>query len=159
MFEEFKKFISRGNVMDLAIGIIIGGAFQKIVTSLVSDIVSPGIAILTGRFTFSEYTLTLGNATIKYGNFFNTILDFLITAFTIFLIVRYLNKFNEGLKNIPTFEIDKKSKKIIKKKSQKNEETIPEPSTKTCPFCYTEINFKASRCPNCTSLLEELQQN
>lgn len=155
MFEEFKKFISRGNVMDLAIGIIIGGAFQKIVTSLVGDIVSPGISILTGRFNFAEYNFTFGNATIKYGNFFNTILDFLITAITIFLIVKYLNKFNEGLKNIPAFEIDTSSKRIIRKKSKATEELIPEPTTKICPFCFSEINIKATRCPNCTSVLDE----
>ena len=157
MLEEFKKFIARGNVMDLAIGIIVGGAFQKIVSSLVNDIISPTISMLTGKVDFSDLCFTVGSATIKYGNFLNSILDFLITAFTIFLIVKYINKMNETLQNIPNLTIDKKSKKIVKKK--KAEIPTPEPTTKTCPFCCSEINIKAKRCPNCTAILEELEEN
>lgn len=155
MLEEFKKFIARGNVMDLAIGIIVGGAFQKIVSSLVNDIISPTISMLTGKVDFSDLCFTVGSATIKYGNFLNSILDFLITAFTIFLIIKYINKMNETLHSIPNLTIDKKSKKIVKKK--KAEVPIPEPTTKICPFCYSEINIKAKRCPNCTTILEELE--
>lgn len=157
MLEEFKKFIARGNVMDLAIGIIVGGAFQKIVSSLVNDIISPTISMLTGKVDFSDLCFTVGSATIKYGNFLNSILDFLITAFTIFLIIKYINKMNETLHSIPNLTIDKKSKKIVKKK--KAEAPIPEPTTKICPFCYSEINIKAKRCPNCTTILEELEEN
>lgn len=155
MFDEFKKFIARGNIMDLAIGIIIGGAFQKIVNSLVNDIISPGISMLTGKLDFSNLAFSIGNISINYGNFFNAILNFLITAITIFLIVKYINKVNSTLQHIPTFEIDKKSKRIVRKKSKEESPIISEPTTKVCPFCYSEISIKATRCPNCTSILEE----
>jgi len=155
MFNEFKKFIARGNVMDLAIGIIIGGAFQKIVTSLVNDIITPSVSILTGKIDFSHLYFTIGSATINFGNFITAIIDFLITAITIFIMVRYLNRMNEKLQDISNYTIDKNSKKLVKK--EKNE-PVEEPTTKTCPFCYSEINLNATRCPSCTSILEEKEE-
>ena len=137
MLKEFKEFATRGNIFDMAIGIIIGGAFQKIVTSLVNDIVMPTISIITGKVDFSTLEFTIGDISIKYGNFITSIIDFLIIAFSIFIAIRSANK----------------KSKLFKKK-EKEEEPAPEPTTKTCPFCYTEINFKATRCPNCTSDLK-----
>ena len=95
MLKEFKTFIMRGNVMDMAVGIIIGGAFGKIVTSLVNDIIMPLISILIGKVDFSDMVLTVGNASIKYGSFITTIVDFLIIAFSIFIAIKYFNKLNK----------------------------------------------------------------
>jgi len=166
MLKEFKEFATRGNIFDMAIGIIIGGAFQKIVTSLVNDIVMPTISIITGKVDFSTLEFTIGDISIKYGNFITSIIDFLIIAFSIFIAIRSANKINKKLadtakgnfekiskKNKEKLEELSKKSKLLKKK-EKEEEPAPEPTTKTCPFCYTEINFKATRCPNCTSDLK-----
>ncbi|MBN1249182.1 MAG: large conductance mechanosensitive channel protein MscL [Anaerolineae bacterium] len=145
MWDEFKKFIARGNVIDLAIGVIIGGAFGQIVTSLVKDIIMPPIGLILGKVDFANLFIDLsgqgyetlaaaqeaGAPTINYGTFFNTIINFLIIALVIFLIVRQINK----LKKEP-------------------EEPKGEPTTKQCPYCFTEIPIKATRCPNCTTQLE-----
>lgn len=134
---EFKKFILRGNVMDMAVGVIVGGAFTAIVTSLNQDILTPILGIFGGT-DFSSLTVTLGsgeNAPILYyGNFITAVINFLITAFVIFCLVKGINSIN-----------DKFSKK-------------PEPAaptTKKCPFCKSEIAIDATRCPHCTSQLEE----
>lgn len=166
MLKEFKEFATRGNIFDMAIGIIIGGAFQKIVTSLVNDIVMPTISIITGKVDFSTLEFTIGDISIKYGNFITSIIDFLIIDFSIFIAIRSANKINKKLadtakgnfekiskKNKEKLEELSKKSKLFKKK-EKEEEPAPEPTTKTCPFCYTEINFKATRCPNCTSDLK-----
>ena len=154
MFKEFKEFASRGNVMDLAIGIIIGGAFQKIVTSLVNDMIMPAISIITGKVDFTDLTIVVGSNTIKYGNFLTSIIDFLIIAFSIFLIVKYINKLNRKLEEMPSYELDTKTKRFVKK--EKKQEVQEEPATtKTCQFCCSEININATRCPNCTSVLDE----
>ncbi len=134
--EEFKTFIRRGNVMELAIGIIIGGAFQKIVTSLVADIITPLLGLF-GSTSFEALTLKLGSAEIKYGAFITSIIDFLIMAFIIFLLVKVINKVSE----------------LGKKPKSKKEET-----TKKCPYCCSTIDKDASRCPNCTSQLDSLAQ-
>lgn len=153
MLKEFKEFATRGNIMDLAIGVVIGGAFQKIVTSLVEDIIMPIISILTGKVDFSNMVLKIGNASIKYGNFITTIVNFLIISFSIFLVVRYLNKLNriKELGDIAAIKLDKKGKFI----KTKEKEEIKEPETKVCPYCLTEIKYKATRCPHCTSELKE----
>lgn len=156
MLKEFKEFAMRGNVMDLAIGIIIGGAFQKIVNSLVNDIITPAISLVTGKVDFTNLKLTIGEISINYGTFITNIINFIIIAFTVFLLVRYINKLHKTLDEIPTFEIDKKNKKLVRKKKQIEEE---KPTTKTCPFCYSEININATRCPNCTSELEEIKKD
>ena len=132
-FKEFKEFVSKGNVMDMAIGIIVGAAFTAIVTSLVNDIISPVIGLLTGS-NFSELTATFGKVTFRYGSFVMAVINFFIIAFTMFL----------GLKGVM------KMQSAIKKKEEKAEE---EPATKECPFCKTEIAIEATRCPHCTSQL------
>ena len=158
MLKEFKEFIAKGNVFDLAIGIIIGAAFQKIVTSLVEDIITPLISMVTGNVNFSDLKITVGSAVISYGNFITAVIDFLIMAFVIFLMVKYINKINTKLQDAAS-ALDKKAKKLAKKgqivEDKSVEEVKPEPTTKVCPFCFTEINVKASRCPHCTSVLEE----
>ncbi len=165
MLKEFKEFIARGNVMDLAVGIIIGGAFQKIVTSLVNDIIMPAISMLTGKVDYSSLSVTVGNVSIKYGNFIGAILDFLIIAFSIFIMIRYINRINEKLAKTKEKELKKLEKKFNKKrkKGQITEESakeavVEEPTTKTCPYCLSEINYKATRCPHCTSELEKHEE-
>lgn len=165
MLKEFKEFAMRGNIMDLAIGVVIGGAFQKIVTSLVEDVIMPCISIITGKVDFSDMVLTIGNASIKYGNFITTIVNFLIISFSIFLVVKYINKLNKIKdkdlnKLVHTLDkLDKngKFKKLKKSKKESANESIQakEPETKICPYCLTEIKYKATRCPNCTSKLDD----
>jgi len=130
MLKEFKEFAMRGNVMDLAIAVIIGGAFGKIVTSLVNDVLSPLIGLVLGGINFSEQALVVRDAVIKWGAFVQSIIDFVIVAFVIFLLVRAINRL-------------------------KGPEPAPakEPTTKECPYCYSTIPVKATRCPNCTSQL------
>lgn len=147
MLKEFKEFALKGNIIDMAIGVIIGGAFQKIVSSLVNDIIMPALAIFTGKVDFSDLVFTVGNSSIKYGSFITTIIDFLIIAFSIFIAIRTINKLNDKAKE----NLDKVShkNKIFKKNTAKD--TVEEPITKICPFCFSEINIKATRCPHCTS--------
>ncbi len=134
-FEEFKTFISRGNVMDMAVGVIIGASFKAIVDSLVADIINPLLGLF-GGMNFSEYKLKLiGDATLNYGNFITSIINFLIMAFVIFCIVKLMNG-------------------MAAKFAKKKEEEVPSaPTTKVCPFCKTEIAVAATRCPHCTSEL------
>ena len=136
--KEFKEFIARGNVMDMAVGIIIGGAFTAIVTSLVNDIIMPLISVITGGFDFTQLVITLGQgdgaATLNYGAFITAIINFLIIAFVIFSIIKALNKLSR------------------KKKEE------PEPTTKECPYCKSEIPIEAVKCPHCTSELPEEEE-
>lgn len=133
--KEFKEFISRGNVIDLAVGVIIGGAFTGIVTSLNDDIISPLLGMIGGT-DFSHLTLTLGSAesapTLTYGNFITAVINFLITAFVVFCLVKAVNS---------------ASSKLIKKQEK-------EVTTKTCPYCKSEIALDAVKCPHCTTSLE-----
>lgn len=156
MLEEFKKFAMRGNIMDLAIGVVIGGAFQSIVNSLVSDIIMPTVSIFTGKIDFSNLKITIGDAAIKYGNFITAIVNFLIIAFSIFLMVKYINKMDKMRSDIEKGI----ASKIVKKKKNKNEEPeeIKEPEIKICPYCLTEIKYKAVRCPHCTSNVNEKEE-
>lgn len=162
MLKEFKEFATRGNIMDMAIGVIIGGAFQKIVTSLVNDIIMPTVAIFTGKVDFSDLIFTVGNASIKYGAFVTAIIDFLIIAFSIFIAIKTANSINKRMEKIAKGELDKfnkKTKRILKnkkeeQKSEKSIETEETPESKTCPYCFSEINYKATKCPHCTSELE-----
>jgi large conductance mechanosensitive channel len=128
MLKEFREFAMRGNVMDLAIAVIIGGAFGKIITSLVNDVLMPLIGLVLGGINFSEQSIVVGDAVVMWGAFLQSILDFLIIAFVIFMLVRALNRL-------------------------KKEEPAPAPTTKECPHCFTTIPIKATRCPNCTSQL------
>ena len=146
MLKEFKEFATKGNIFDMAIGVIIGGAFQKIVTSLVNDIIMPTVAIFTGKVTFDDLVLKVGNSSIKYGSFITTIVDFLIIAFSIFIAIRTFTKLNE------------KAKENVQKLTGKDanaEDEVPEPTTKICPYCYSEININSTRCAHCTSMLDE----
>lgn len=142
MLKEFKEFAMRGNVMDMAVGVIIGAAFGKIITSLVNDIIMPPIGKLMGGVDFANLFITLNGAayktlaeaqkagapTINYGLFINAILDFLIVAFTIFIVVKQINR----LKKAPPAD----------------------PTTRECPFCISQVPLNASKCPNCTSELK-----
>jgi len=148
MFKEFKEFAVKGNVVDMAVGIIIGAAFGTIVKSLVSDVIMPPIGLLLGNVDFSNLYVLLkagttagpyasladaqaaGAVTLNYGVFFNTIISFLIVAFSVFLIVKQINRL-------------------------KREEEAPPaaPTTKECPYCFSAIPIKATKCPACTSSL------
>ncbi len=143
MLKEFKEFAMRGNVLDMAVGIIVGAAFGRIITSLVSDVLMPPIGLLLGKVDFSGLFVSLsgksyatlaearaaGAATINYGVFLNTLIDFVIVAFVIFLLVRQINRWNKPA-------------------------PAPVPPTKECPYCVSAISVKATRCPNCTSDLQ-----
>ena len=156
MFKEFKEFAMKGNIMDLAIGVVIGGAFQSIVNSLVSDIIMPVVSLFTGKIDFTKLKITVENTSINYGNFITAIVNFLIVAFTIFMVVRYLSKMEKIRKDL---ELGVASKiKIGKKKKKEDvEEVVVEPESKICPYCLTEIKYKAVRCPHCTSKLEDIK--
>lgn len=156
MLKEFKEFAMKGNIMDMAIGVIIGGAFQKIVTSLVNDIIMPTIAIFTGKVDFSDLVITIGNSSIKYGAFITTIVDFLIIAFSIFIAIRSINKLNDKTKE--NMEKMVKKNKFLREKKKKEEEVKPKSTTKVCPYCFSEINIKATKCSHCTSDLENLEE-
>lgn len=136
--KEFKEFISRGNVMDMAVGIIIGGAFTSIVSSLVEDIINP-ILGLFGGMNFDQYHVKLlGQVTLNYGRFITAVINFLIMALVIFVIIKAMNKAAE---------------KLVKK--EEAEEAV---TTKKCPFCRSEIDREATRCPHCTSVLENASE-
>lgn len=139
ILSEFKKFVMRGNVLDMAVGVIVGGAFTSIVTSLNQDILTPLIGIFGGT-DFSYLTLKLGSGenapVLAYGNFITAVINFLITAFVIFLLVRTINRLNER----------------FAKKDEAKEEA---PTTKECPYCKSTIAIDATRCPHCTSELSE----
>jgi large conductance mechanosensitive channel len=130
MLKEFRDFAMRGNVLDLAVAVIIGGAFGKIVSSLVSDVLMPIVGLIMGGVNFSELAIQPAGteAIIKYGAFIQSIIDFIIVAFVIFLIVRAMNR-------------------------MKKPAPVAAPTTKECPHCFTTIAIKATRCPNCTSQL------
>ena len=138
-FDEFKKFIMRGNVLDMAVGVIIGGAFTAIVTSLNTDILTPLLGLLGGT-DFSYLTLTLGSGeeapVLAYGSFITAIINLLVTAFAIFCLVNLINTLSDRL-------------------SKKEEAAPAAPTTKECPYCKSQIAIAATRCPNCTSHLED----
>lgn len=146
--EEFKKFAMRGNVMDMAVGFIVGAAFTKIVNSLVNDILMPPLGLLLGRVDFTNLYFTLkqgvvagpyasleaaqraGAVTINYGMFVNNIISFIIVAFAIFILIKGINKLQE---------------------ETAGKKPAPSATTKTCPYCFTTIDIRATRCPNCTA--------
>jgi len=136
MIKEFKEFAVKGNVVDMAVGIVIGAAFGKIVSSFVSDVIMPPLGILLGHVDFSSLMVTLREksgdvpaVTIRYGLFINTIVDFTIVAFAVFLVIKQVNRL-------------------------KRTDAPPPPSTKDCPFCQEKIPVKATRCGHCTSELK-----
>ena len=141
---EFKKFALKGNMIDLAVGVIIGGAFNGLVTSLVNDIIMPVLSLFTGKMDFENWFVALDGetyatieaakeavaATLNYGNFISGIINFIIMAFVVFMLVKAINKL-------------------------KKDEPAAAPTTKKCPFCKTDIPLEATKCPHCTSALEE----
>lgn len=143
MLKEFKAFAMKGNMIDLAVGIIIGGAFGKIITSLVGDVIMPLVGLILGKVDFTNLFLVLGDGTFKtladaqaagaltlnYGIFINNIVDFLIIAFSIFLVVKKINSMKKPEPDAPI-------------------------TTKKCTFCQEEVHIDATRCPHCTSVLE-----
>jgi len=151
MFKEFKEFAVKGNVVDMAVGIIIGAAFGTIVKSLVADVIMPPIGLLLGNVDFANLFVVLkqgatagpypsladaqaaGAVTINYGTFINTIVSFFIVAFAVFILIRNINKMKKEEAAVPP----------------------PEPTEKQCPYCYSTISIKATRCPACTSTLQE----
>ncbi len=139
---EFKKFIMRGNVMDMAVGVIVGGAFTSIVTSLNQDILSPILGLFGGT-DFSGLYVVMGEEeaapVLHYGNFITAVINFLITAFVIFLLLKAINA-------------------VSSKIGREKKEAPEAPTTKKCPFCKSEIAIDATRCPHCTSQLEESAQ-
>jgi large conductance mechanosensitive channel len=140
MFKEFKEFAVKGNVIDMAVGIIIGAAFGKIISSFVNDVLTPPIGLLLGKVDFSSLLINLsgkpydslasaksaGAATINYGMFFNTLIDFIIVTFAIFLVIKQINRLKRE----------------------------PEAISRECPHCLSKVALKATRCPHCTSALE-----
>lgn len=148
MLKEFKEFALKGNLMDMAVGVVIGTAFGKIVTSIVDDLVMPLISLLTGKVNFTDLFIALdggnyatlaeaqiaGASTLNYGNFITSIVDFLIIAFSIFIVIRQINK------------LEKKFEKVTKKQPV---------TTKKCPYCKSEIDIEATKCPHCISELDK----
>ena len=154
-FADFKAFISKGNILDMAVGVVVGGAFSKIVSSLVADIINPLVGLATGSVQLSDMQFVLqpeiidevtkevtqAEITLKYGNFLQMVIDFLIIAFSIFVILRIM------------MNAQKKLEALTKKEVV--EEAPAEPNTKVCPFCQSEIAIKATKCPHCTSELKD----
>lgn len=147
MMSDFKKFAMKGNIVDMATGVIIGTAFTKIVNSLVSEIITPVLSKLTGKVNYTDMFVVLGDGsfptleeakaagaiTLNYGVFLSNVIDFIIIAFTMFIFLRYTFNRRTKVENTPA----------------------PAPTTKKCPYCITEIDLKATRCPHCTSVLDE----
>ena len=125
MLKEFKEFATRGNIIDLAVGVVIGGAFQKIINSLVNDIIMPAISIISGKVDFSDMMFEVGSVSIKYGNFITEIVNFLIIAFSIFLAITYVNKLSKKMEAIILGQLYKLKKKIGKNKKAAVEQPAP----------------------------------
>ena len=155
-FEDFKAFISKGNIIDMAVGVVVGGAFSKIVSSLVADIINPLVGLATGKVALADMqlvlqpevvdevtqTVTQAEIALKYGNFLQMVIDFLIIAFSIFVVLRVMMKAQETMNS-------------LKKKEEVKEEAPAAPTTKICPFCKSEIAIEATRCAHCTSELDK----
>ena len=152
MLKEFKEFISKGNALDLAIGVIIGGAFAKIVDALTSSFIQPLLNLIGGAEV--QGTIPLGNSgqALNYGAFITAVINFLIVAFVLFIIIKAVNTANKKSKE----RLEKIASKVTKKGKKNEEVTVEtEPETKLCRYCMTEISYKATRCPHCTSILDE----
>ena len=147
MLKEFKEFAVKGNMIDMAVGIIIGGAFNSLVSTLVNDVIMPLLSILTGKIDFSNIFIAMdgnkyaalaavpeGVAVVKIGAFISGVLNFIIMAFVVFLIVKFINR--------------------LRTEKEEPAKEAPAPTTKKCPYCMTQIAIEATRCPHCTSVLE-----
>ena len=133
-FKAFKNFLLEGDAISMAVGVIIGAAMKDLVTSLVDNMFSPVIGLVLGKVDFSSLSVSIGDATIKYGAFITALINFVLMAFVVFLIVYLIDKAKESFKKLT-----------------KKEEAEEEPTTKVCPFCQSEIDIKAVKCPHCTS--------
>ncbi len=133
-FKAFKNFLLEGNAISMAVGVIIGAAMKDLVTSLVDNMFTPIIGLVLGKVDFSSLSITIGSASIKYGAFITSLINFILMAFVVFLIIYLIDKVKEGLKKL-----------------SKQEEVAAEPTTKVCPYCQSEIDIKATKCPHCTS--------
>ncbi len=154
-FSDFKAFISKGNILDMAVGVVVGGAFSKIVSSLVADIINPLVGLATGSVALSDMKcvlqkevvdaatleVTQAEIALNYGNFLQMVIDFLIIAFSIFVVLRVMMNAQKKLESL------KKKEDVV--------EAPAEPTTKICPYCQSEISIKATKCPHCTSDLAE----
>ncbi len=134
--KEFKEFAIKGNAMQLAIGVIVGGAFTAIVNALVTNIFTPILGLITGGLNFDSLSFGIGDAQITYGAFISAVINFILTALVLFLLVKALNKL-----------------------SWKKDEPPAAPTTKVCPYCKSEIAIDATRCPHCTSQLENKEEH
>ncbi len=150
--KEFKDFAMKGNVMDMAVGLVIGGAFQSIIKSLVEDIIMPFTALFTGSVDYTDWVIEVSTAQIRIGSFITALINFLILALSIFLALKVVNGINNRLERMNKEVEGKLAKKL--KKGKKKEEVVVEPETKTCPYCLSEVKYKATRCPHCTSELK-----
>ncbi len=169
--DEFKKFAFKGNVLDMAVGVVIGAAFGKIVSSFVADVITPCISLLTGGNTLKDLYLPLsghsafegalpatveaaneaGIATLNYGSFLQNIIDFLIIAISVFIFVKLINTSRERAQKLLHKKEAAEAENAAAEAAAAAAEAVP--ATKTCPYCFTEINYHATRCPNCTSVL------
>lgn len=152
-FKEFKEFAMKGNVIDMAVGLVIGGAFQSIIKSLVEDIIMPFTALFTGNVDYTDWVINVSTAQIRIGSFITALINFLIIALSIFLALKVVMGINKRIEMMNKEVEGKINKKFRKgKKNEKKEEE--EPETKVCPYCLSEVKFKATKCPHCTSELE-----
>lgn len=152
-FKDFKEFAMKGNVIDMAVGLVIGGAFQSIIKSLVEDIIMPFTALFTGNVDYTDWVINVSTAQIRIGSFITALINFLIIALSIFLALKVVMGINKRIEMMNKEVEGKISKKFRKgKKNEKKEEE--EPETKVCPYCLSEVKFKATKCPYCTSELE-----
>ena len=149
MFKEFKEFISKGNVMDMAVGVIIGGAFADIVTALTDSFIKPLLGLIGGAEVKGTIPLGQTGQALDYGAFLSAVINFIIIAFILFMMIKAVNTANRKSKE----HLEKLAARVGKK--SKEEEQEAEPETKLCPYCLTEIPYKATRCPHCTSELDK----
>ncbi len=153
IIKEFKEFAMKGNAIDLAVGVVIGGAFQKIVNSLVNDIIMPFTALFTGNIDYSDWKIIIakGAAEIGIGSFINALINFFVIAFTIFIVLKYINKLNKKIE-----ELNREAKiKLNRRKDDPKDVEVTEPAVKTCPYCLSEIPYRATKCAHCASDLRE----
>lgn len=157
MFKEFKEFISKGNVMDMAIGVIIANAFAAIVTAFTESFIQPILGLIGGAEIHGTIPLGSSGQSIDYGTFITAVINFLIVAFILFLMIKIITtaekKSKEKLEKLASM-----AEKKIGKKDKDDKTPEEEPTTKLCPYCYTEIAFKATRCPHCTTKLEGFKE-
>ena len=157
MFKEFREFISKGNVMDMAIGVIIANAFAAIVTAFTNSFIQPILGLIGGAEIHGTIPLGSSGQSIDYGTFITAVINFLIVAFILFLMIKIITTAEKKSKE----KLEKLANMAGKKvglKNKKEETPAEEPTTKLCPYCYTEIAFKATRCPHCTTKLEGFKE-